>query len=346
MKRVDSLASSIAPGRRLRERQKGRWSSSGWWVLGLLILVTSGLQAQIEQDEVFSWLGSDGELLPFKNRLELEDFLRTARVTAVKKLDVGVTQPRKLTLEADGIRMHAVFRYVEAFNRMWKRKGAETVLNFYDSCTFELAAYRLDQVLGMNRVPPTVAREFSREDFEDSKLISQLPKRKGTVQAWVEQAQTERNRVEEGIIVPRPQDWVYQLATMRLFDCLIYNLDRNQGNILIDANWRIWLIDATRAFRPDERLNDAENIRLCERSFWQRLNEVTNEEFREALDGILGDSEVKTLLVRREKLVAHLNELIQQRGERRVIVDYIEPVPRDLNDCASRDADALVASPR
>jgi hypothetical protein len=33
---------------------------------------------------------------------------------------------------------------------------------------------------------------------------------------------------------------------MRAFDQLIYNTDRNLGNLLIDGDWRIWMIDHTR----------------------------------------------------------------------------------------------------
>ena len=36
---------------------------------------------------------------------------------------------------------------------------------------------------------------------------------------------------------------------VRLFDQLIYNTDRNLGNLLIDKDWRLWMIDHTRAFK-------------------------------------------------------------------------------------------------
>jgi len=36
---------------------------------------------------------------------------------------------------------------------------------------------------------------------------------------------------------------------VRLFDQLIYNTDRNLGNLLIDKSWRLWMIDHTRAFK-------------------------------------------------------------------------------------------------
>ena len=35
---------------------------------------------------------------------------------------------------------------------------------------------------------------------------------------------------------------------MKLFDQLIANIDRNQGNLLYDADWHLFLIDHSRAF--------------------------------------------------------------------------------------------------
>ena len=39
-----------------------------------------------------------------------------------------------------------------------------------------------------------------------------------------------------------------QLQVVRVFDELIQNRDRNQGNILWTSDWKMWLIDHTRAF--------------------------------------------------------------------------------------------------
>ena len=41
---------------------------------------------------------------------------------------------------------------------------------------------------------------------------------------------------------------------MYLFDELISNIDRNQGNIVYTKDWRLWLIDHTRAFRKNSTL--------------------------------------------------------------------------------------------
>ena len=75
-------------------------------VLTILMLCVS-LPAQ---DEPFSWLGPDGEILPFTSPDEMEAFLETAMVIEIKRIDMGVTHPMKLLLEKDGVRLHAIFR--------------------------------------------------------------------------------------------------------------------------------------------------------------------------------------------------------------------------------------------
>ena len=53
--------------------------------------------------------------------------------------------------------------------------------------------------------------------------------------------------------------------TMRVFDALIANTDRNKGNLLIDKDWRAWYIDHTRAFRRSPELLDSELLVRCDR---------------------------------------------------------------------------------
>ena len=47
------------------------------------------------------------------------------------------------------------------------------------------------------------------------------------------------------------------MQLVSVFDQLIYNVDRNMGNLLICKNWRVWAIDHTRSFRTQDTLNGA-----------------------------------------------------------------------------------------
>ena len=52
---------------------------------------------------------------------------------------------------------------------------------------------------------------------------------------------------------------------VRLFDQLIYNVDRNLGNLVIDKSWTVWMIDHSRAFRLFDKLKTPGNLTKCDR---------------------------------------------------------------------------------
>ncbi|HUV14884.1 MAG TPA: hypothetical protein VMY18_14670 [Acidobacteriota bacterium] len=266
------------------------------------------------------WVDPEGNPLPFETPEEIEAFLQTARVVEMKKIPVGITKPRKMLLEKDGLRMHAIFRYVEDFKRRWDSpKGPK--LDFYDNCMYEYAAYRFSRILGLDRVPPVVVRKFKKEDFVEKKLFSKLSKRDGTLQAWVENAMTERDRRARKIMPPNVVSWSRQFQLMHIFDNLISNDDRTQENLLIGPDWKVWFIDSTRAFRPYRNLSGPEDIKRCDRRLWKVLQQLDEETVRQELEGSLSPRLIKCLLKRVDCLVTHLQGLIEERGEHLVIVN-------------------------
>jgi len=284
--------------------------------LFLALLFTASVQAgsgervgpSCLKAEAFVWLGPGNHPLPFRSSLGIEEFLRSAEVISMEVIPTGITRPMKVTLEKDGIRMKAVFRNVDRYRRKWKTKNG-LKMNFYDRYIFECAAYELGKLLGVTNIPPVVLRTINGE--------------KGSLQAWLENSFTEGHRIREKIAPPDARKWLYQVQQMRVFDNLIYNDDRNQGNILIDEDWNLWMIDETRAFRTIPDLRDPENIHYCERNFWQRLVDVDENLLKETLQdsGLLGPGEMRTLLKRREKLIHHIKGLIEVRGEKSVLVE-------------------------
>ncbi len=253
-----------------------------------------------------SWRGPDGKPLPFRNDSEILEFLRTAEVVSIKTIPTGVTKPQKVLLEKDGVQMNAVFRDVDIFKRKWKSADG-LKLNFRDSGFFEIAAYKMGRLLGLDTIPPVVEREIKGK--------------KGSLQAWVEEAMTEKSRKKDDIAPPTPRFWMLQYQIMYLFDNLIYNDDRNTGNILIDKNWVLWLIDHTRAFRPVSELKNPSTIILCERGMWEKLKNLEDSVIKERLDEYLDTFEMKTLLKRKKKMIEHVQELFEKRGQDSVLFD-------------------------
>ena len=90
---------------------------------------------------------------------------------------------------------------------------------------------------------------------------------------------------------------------MRVFDELIANTDRNLGNMLIDREWKLWLIDHSRAFRLQETLRSPLHVRRCDRALLMQMKALTREAVDEELGDYLTSAERKALLARRDVLV-------------------------------------------
>jgi hypothetical protein len=106
-----------------------------------------------------------------------------------------------------------------------------------------------------------------------------------------------------------------------VWDQLIFNDDRNPGNILIEPDWDVWMVDHTRAFQRNPELRDPEQVTHCEHELWDRLREVSDDEIRAAVADYLNSAEIEDLLKRRNKLVDRIAAKIVERGEGAVIYD-------------------------
>lgn len=253
------------------------------------------------------WLGPNGQPLPFKSDEEVMEFLRTAKVVRMKDIPTGVAHPRKVLLEKDGIQMDAVFRDIDEDKQMVKLSGGVEMF-FRDAYIFECAAYEMAKMLGMDNVPPVVLRKVQGTN--------------GSLQIWVENTMTQTDRIKNKVQPPDPDRWNLQLFTMHFFDALIYNTDRNPGNILIDKDWQVWLIDHTRAFRRHEEPQNPQYIGRVERKLWERLQALDPGEVRQRLSPYLRSIEIDALLKRREKLIELIRKRIAERGEDQVLFDW------------------------
>jgi hypothetical protein len=254
-------------------------------------------QAADEERADRSWRGPDGRPLPFASDDELLDFLRTADVVESEEIPVGITKPLKLVLERDGVRARAAFRYEELDRKDVSIEGRH-YRRFRDSCRFECAAYRLARMLGLDRVPPTADRKFQG--------------RSGSVQIWVEGSLDEEGK---DFRPPNPLAYVQETWDQDFFDNLVFNVDRNSTNIIVDERYKLWLIDHTRAFQPVPELLDPERVTRINRTMWTRLTEMDGDALKEALGPYLDGEEIMCLARRRELLLEHVEALVAERGE-------------------------------
>jgi hypothetical protein len=260
-----------------------------------------------------TFTGPDGKPLPFSSDEEIMEFLRNAKLVSMKSVGEGVTDAKRCVFERDGIRMHAIFRDVNEDKNIVTLPGIGTQMLFRDSALFEPAAYELARMLGLDNVPPAVKRSFHGKD--------------GSLQIWIENAMTETiRRIKKKIPPPEPDRWTRQTDIVKVFDSLIYNTDRNLGNLLIDPDWKLWMIDHTRAFRRDTDLQKTERVQRCERRLFERMKQLEKNTLHGSLKKYLREGEIDAILKRRDKLVAHIEQLIRERGEQAVLYTLDAPV--------------------
>jgi hypothetical protein len=233
---------------------------------------------------------------PALSDADTERFLREAKIVKTKAIGKGVTGSIRATL-SDGTLTHdAQIQTVDEKKTQFNAPGAAE-FNFEDSWRFNVAAYRLDRMIGLNMVPVSVARNWRTSP--------------AAVTWWVDDVMMdEGKRLKDKLQPPNGALWNEQMQLVRIFDQLIYNVDRNVGNLLIGNTWRLWAIDHTRAFRTHDTLKSPANITRCDRQMLAGLKALNREELKRSIGDFVSDYQIKGLLARRDKIVA----IIEQGG--------------------------------
>ena len=138
---------------------------------------------------------------------------------------------------------------------------------------------------------------------------------------WVDDVQMdEEERLKRRTMGPHPVRTSNQIQLMRIWDELIQNRDRNQGNILWTNDWTMWLIDHTRAFRLEDKLLKPEELRRIDRDLLDRLKGLTEDSLAKAVADSLHKSEQEAVLQRRDRIVKLYEERAAKVGDAVVYV--------------------------
>jgi hypothetical protein len=106
---------------------------------------------------------------------------------------------------------------------------------------------------------------------------------------------------------------------IRVFDQLIYDTDPNLTNVVIGADWKIYRIDFTRAFRRFKTLQHPNDLVRCDRQLLAKLKTLDRDQLASQTKGYLTKDEVNAVMARRDKLVAHFETLTAKQGETQVL---------------------------
>lgn len=258
------------------------------------------------------WRDPDLEPLPFTTAEEVQEFLSSAKVVSQEDIPIGVTKPKKLLLEKDGVRAHAKFSSVDASGQREKLADGTIEMYFLDSFKADMATYELSRLLGLDSVPPAVIRNIDGED--------------GILQLWIEGLKSYEEWIGEGNTGTPPSLYLQrQVRDMRVFDLLIRNIDRHQGNIMWDQDNSLWLIDHTRSMARDADLREAKKFDGCSRSLYEALKGLDEQAVTNAIGSYVSKFEIKALLKRHEKLLKLIDSEIKKQGEDEVLFNYGDP---------------------
>ena len=211
-----------------------------------------------------------------------------------------------MTLNDGRVTHDASFQYVDERSIRKDLGGGRTELKFVDSYRYNIAAYELAVLLGLDdMIPVTVERGWQAKT--------------GALSWWVDAMWDENERRKQGARPPDLGSWNEQIFRARIFHQLIQNTDPNQGNMLITEEWKIWIIDFTRAFRLGREIVSPGALRKCDRRLFEQLQQLQEAEFANKVGDLLSDWEIKALMVRRGLIVEHFQKLIDAQGEERVL---------------------------
>jgi len=239
---------------------------------------------------------------------EMETFLQKARIMDKRDAGAGVTGSLRVTL-SDGTLTHdAHVQFIDIAKPVFEA-GQHTELNFKDSYRFNIAGYRLAQLLEINTVPMSVERNV------DGKAAA--------VTWWIDDVKmNEKDRLTKKTMGPDPLRTSNQIQLMHIWDELIQNRDRNMGNVLWTSDWTMWMIDHTRAFRLGKNLLRPEDVTRCDRGLLARLKALTDASIETAVGDSLLKGERQAVLERRDRIVQIIEERAARLGEAVVFFNF------------------------
>jgi len=245
---------------------------------------------------------------------QMERFLKTAPIVSSTLLGEGSTGASKASLSDAGLTHDAQVQCVDVYKPVWKGAEGTVEKNFRDSWKFNVAAYRVGRLIGIKNIPMSVERNV------DGKLCS--------VTWWVDNIwMDEAKRREKNIKPPASDGWVNQLNAVRVFDQMIYNTDRNQGNLLITPEWKLWMIDHTRGFRLTRALMTVEPLRRIDAQLLQALRNLKAADIKREAGPWLRAEEISSLLFRRDLIVRFFESEIRAKGDEATITGLPRKTP-------------------
>lgn len=214
----------------------------------------------------------------------------------------------------------------------------------------EIAAFRLNRMLGLSRVPPACSRVIPRATLRLPRESPVVVERDGTVRGaaiyWCpvvrdSRIDQERERTrwqgwlrQRGTLAAADRTRAEEISTLLVFDTLTGNWDRWSGaNVPMDGAGRLIYMDNNGGFSEPwgDRMQSSamHNLRQSQkfsRSVIERARSLTDASVRAemALDGdparpVLSPTQLASMLRRRDALIAYVDDLVRRHGADNVL---------------------------
>lgn len=234
------------------------------------------------------------------HRMDVEKFLRKARITKTKDIGQGVSKPLKVYLVRDGREMKAIFKDVNTFMQVDTRHGAETVDQYIDSYKSEIAAYELDKLIGYGQLPVIVERRINGK--------------RGSLRVWVDDVKPRYGPGQRLEPDERLDRWVHAFW---LFDYLVYNVDRGTHNVMLANDWSPVNIDNSMTFNTF--VKPIRPLYRFPRQIVSRLRTLSRKDLRKALKKYLNKKQIAALQQRIDYVLESVDHRIDIEGEEAVL---------------------------
>jgi hypothetical protein len=219
-----------------------------------------------------------------------------------------------------------------------------------DAFLSEIAAFRLNRMLGISRVPPACSRVLTRAALRLPRETPVVVERDGTVRGaaiyWCPVIRD--SRIDQERERSRWQGWLRQrgalaaadraraeeISTLLVFDTLTGNWDRWSGsNVPMDSTGHLIYLDNNGGFSEPwgDRMQSSamHNLRQSQkfsRSVIERARALTDASVRAemALDGdpahpVLTSTQIASMLRRRDAMIAYVDDLVRRHGADNVL---------------------------
>lgn len=274
-------------------------------------LVSQGLLVALTAGGMFVWGTGVGRVdgrPPWKQpertltgapgeEFDWEGFLRAAKIVSVTKdIAGGRTRPWIVVLDDGKTRRRALFKHLD-----YRRPRPAP-----DSYQYELAAYELAKLLGLDIVPPLVERVIDGT--------------RGSLQAFLENSLSERDRLRKNLKPPDPAAHARFLEGLKVFEALVNDECGDLDDTWIEREgWRVRRVDFSEAFFPAKELPRDCEMTVCPRPLYEGLLRLEDGAVSAALARFLNREEIEALLIRKQLIIERIGTLIAEKGEGAVL---------------------------